>query len=239
MRRSTIRNRTKALLILFVLQLILLGGAYANQVRQNGAIPDTAAASSFPFDTPPAALTLMTGRERADQVARAWDANARLVYASMQIDWPNEPPPTTVTSISPFGWLRFVYVTDIDGGRTDRATLSILFERVSGRLINQTINQWTEPFADGDLFAQVTTSDTTAVLGTELGGGTAFRAACPKIRNRSIVSLVLDQSSAEPIWVIGYPGQNGDITAGMGFHVNAATGAVTVTRQPPKECPAA
>ena len=234
----TLRKRARALLILFVLQLALLGGAYANQIRQDVAIPDPAAVSSFSFDTPPDALTLMTGRERADQVAKAWDANARLVYASMQIDWPNEAPPTTVTSISPFGWLRFVYLTDINGGRTDRATLSILIERVSGRLINQTVNQWTENFAEGDLFAQVTTSDTTAVLGTELGGGTSFRAACPDIRNRSIVSLVLDPSSGQPTWVIGYPGKNGDITTGMGFHVNAATGAVTVTRQPPSECPA-
>lgn len=234
----TLRNRAKALLMLFVLQLVLLGGAYANQIRQDGAMPDPAANASFPFDTPATALTLMTGRERADQVAHAWDANARLVYASMQIDWPNQPPPTTVTSISPFGWLRFVYVTDISGGRTDRATLSILFERVSGRLINQTVNQWTETFGEGDLFAQVSTSDTTAVLGTELGGGTAFRAACPGVRNRSIVSLVIDQSSGQPTWVVGYPGKNGDISTGMGFHVNAATGAVTVTRQPPAECPA-
>jgi hypothetical protein len=224
--------------MLFVLQLVLFGGAYANQLRQDAAMPDPAAIASFPFDTPANALTLMTGRERADQVAKAWDANARLVYASMQIDWPNGQPPETVTSISPFGWLRFVYLADIDGGRTDRATLSILIERVSGKLINQTVNQWTESFAEGDLFAQVTTSDTTAVLGTELGGGTDFRAACPKVRNRSIVSLVLDQSSGQPVWVIGYPGKNGDISTGMGFHVNAATGAVTVTRQPPSECPA-
>jgi hypothetical protein len=231
-------NRARVLMALLVLQAVLFGSVFASSARDDSAMPATESTSSFDFSTPDTALTLMTGKERADQVAAKWDPDARLVYASMQIDWSSAPPPATTTSISPFGWLRFVYVTEIHGGRTDQATLSLLFERVSGQLINQTVNQWSEPFLESELFANVSTTDSTAVLGTELGGGTAFRSECPKIRNRSMVSLVVDQTSGEPAWIISYPGENGDLVTGMGFNVNAASGAVTITRQPPASCPA-
>ncbi len=231
-------NRASVLIALLILQAVLFGSVFASSARQQAAMPEPATKASFNFETPDLALTLMTGKERADQVATAWDSDARLVYASMQIDWSADPPPPTTTAISSFGWLRFVYVTDIGGGRTDQATLSLLFERMSGQLINQTVNQWSEPFPESDLFAGVNTTDSTAVLGTELGGGTAFRAECPKIRNRSIVSLVVDQTSGQATWIVGYPGENGDFVTGMGFSVNATTGAVIITRQPPASCPA-
>ena len=231
-------NRARTLFALLMLQAVLFGSVFASSAREDAAMPAEAPIASFDFETPDMALTLMTGKERADQVAAAWDSDARLVYASMQIDWSSDPPPPTTTTISSFGWLRFVYVTDIDGGRTDQATLSLLFERMSGQLINQTVNQWSEPFPEADLFATISTTDSTAVLGTELGGGTAFRAECPKIRNRSLVSLVVDQISGQPVWIISYPGKNGDLVTGMGFNVNAASGAVTITRQPPATCPA-
>ena len=231
-------NRVGVLTALLILQAALFGAALAGSNRAESALPDPSPKAAFDFQTPDTALTLMTGRERADRVATAWDENSRLVYASMQVDWSSDPPPTTTTTISSFGWLRFVYVTDISGGRTDQATLSLLFERMSGQLINQTVNQWSEPFPESDLFAGISTTDSTAVLGTELGGGAAFRAECPKIRNRSLVSLVVDQTSGQPVWVISYPGKNGDLVSGMGFVVNAATGAITITRQPPASCPA-
>ncbi len=232
------RNQARALIALLILQAVLFGSVIASSAREQSVLPDPASAASFAFATPDNALTLMTGKERADQVAEAWDQSARLVYASMQVDWSSDPPPPTTTTISSFGWLRFVYVTNISGGRTDQATLSLLFERMSGQLINQTVNQWSEPFPESELFAGVNTTDSTAVLGTELGGGTAFRAECPKIRNRSLVSLVVDQISGQPVWIISYPGKNGDLVNGMGFNVNAASGAVTIIRQPPASCPA-
>ena len=231
-------KRVGALIALLMLQAAFFGSVLASSNRAQSALPDPASISTFGFETPDSALTLMTGKERADRVAAAWDEDARVVYASMQVDWSADPPPSTTTTISQFGWLRFVYVTDISGGRTDQATLSLLFERMSGQLINQTVNQWSEPFPQPDLFAGISTTDSTALLGTELGGGTAFRAECPKIRNRSLVSLVVDQSSGQPNWIISYPGKNGDLVTGMGFNVNAATGAVAITRQPPASCPA-
>jgi hypothetical protein len=231
-------NRVGVLIALLIVQAALFGSVFLSSNRAQSALPEPASKSTFDFETPDTALTLMTGKERADQVAAAWDDDARIVYASMQIDWSADPPPPTTTTISSFGWLRFVYVTDIDGGRTNQATLSLLFERVSGQLINQTVNQWSEPFPESELFVGVSTTDSTAVLGTELGGGTAFRAECPKFRNRSLVSLVVDQNSGQPNWVISYPGMNGDLVSGMGFIVNGATGAVTITRQPPASCPA-
>jgi hypothetical protein len=222
--------------ILIALQLILVVARLITTVRAQDALPSAPALDAIQFPTPDMALTIQSGAERGNQVASAWADNAVLAFASMQVDWPTEAPSDTVPSVSPFGWIRLMYVAPVDNGPSDYAALSLLFERVSGTLASASVSRWDVAPRNGNLLDGISVTDQTAVLATEVDGGTIYRAACPDKRNESMVSLTRDATTGEPVWSISYDENGRNSSGSMLVEVNASTGALTDIRQGPATC---
>jgi hypothetical protein len=231
--RARLRRFLSALAVLQVVLAIALIGVTRGQAS---ALPDAPDVDAFDLPVPDLALTIPTGVERAEAVALDWQDDARLSYVSLQVDWPTGPPPETVTSVSPFGWFRAVYVAPVEGAESDFAALSLLFERMSGALIDADVSPWHIAPSDHDLLGGLQVTDETALLAAEIAGGTAYRAACPELRSHTSISVTLDTVTGEPIWHIGYRERNRDASGTMRFEVSATSGAVTVTRDAPADC---
>jgi hypothetical protein len=232
-RRSTI---TTLLLFLLVLQVVIVATRLTTTIRAQDALPSAPALDGIEFPTPDMALTIQSGVERGNQVASAWSSDAVLTFASMQVDWPTGAPPETVTSVSPFGWIRLMYVAPIENGASDYAALSLLFERVSGKLAGASVSRWDVAPRSGNLLDGITVTDETAVLAAEVDKGTAYRSACPDKRNESIVSLTRDPATGDPVWNVSYDENGRNSSGSMLINVNAATGAVTEIRLGPDTC---
>ncbi|MCC6705540.1 MAG: hypothetical protein IT334_11725 [Thermomicrobiales bacterium] len=223
-------------LVLLVLQLVLAGSLILFDRQDAAALPAAPNPDDWDLPTPDMGLTVITGVERADEVARTWDDDARLAFVSLQVDWPTSPPPETVTSIPPFGWLRVVYVAPVEGGASDYAALSLLFERVSGALISSSVSAWSASLPDAGLLDSITVTDETAIFAAEVSGGTAFRAACPDQRSQSAVSMSLDAATGERHWNIVYRESGRNSGGPMRVTVNAATGEVHEARSGAATC---
>ena len=232
-RRRSVRRLVLAVLALqIVLAVVLLGVSRS----QASALPDAPDVDAIDLPVPDVALTISSGIERANGVALDWQPDARLSFVSLQVDWPTTPPPETVTAVSPFGWLRVVYIAPVGGAASDFAALSLLFERVSGALVESDVSPWHVGVEGGNLLTGVQVTEETALLGAELSGGTAYRAACPDLRSHSTISIAIDPGTGQPVWHIGYRERGRDATGTMQFEVNAVTGVVSVTRAAPEGC---
>lgn len=234
--RTNRRAITSIVAVLLVAQLVLVGARAVTTVRAQDRFPSAPPISSFTLDTPAMSLTIPSGIERGNQVAQAWSGDARLVFASMQVDWPTSTPPETVTALSPFGWIRLLYVAPIDGGQSDFAALSLMFERVSGRLVAADSSRWDNAPSATGLLDGVTVSDETAVLAAEIARGTAYRTPCPDLRNQSLIAIDRDAQTGEPIWSISYRENGRDAGGSMRIDVNASNGSVNEIRSGPDTC---
>ncbi|CAN5490457.1 hypothetical protein BH09CHL1_BH09CHL1_14410 [soil metagenome] len=224
------------MIALAVLQIALVGARAAITIRSQGAIPSAPAVDSIEFPTPTMGLTIQTGAERGKQVAAAWSSGATLTFASMQIDWSTDVPPETVTSVPPFGWIRLMYVAPVSDGPSNYAALSLLFERVSGRLVDARVSRWDVAPDQVSLLDGISVSEETAVLAAEIDAGTIYRSACPTKRNQSIVSLTRDITTDQPIWNINYNENGRNSTGSMLIAVNAGNGTLTELRKDPGAC---
>ena len=225
-------------LLLLVLQVVLVVSLLIVTQREASALPAAPDPAAWDLPVPDMALTVETGIERADEVARSWNENAQLTFVSMQIDWPRDDPPITVTSVSPFGWIRFMYVAPIDGAASDYAALSLMFERVSGQLTNASVSEWDTPPPTEPLFQGVTVSGETATLAGELSGGTVFRAACPQERSQSGTSISIDPLTGDRIWNVVYRDNSEAAGGPMRISVNAESGDVQELRSGSATCSA-
>lgn len=221
---------------LLALQLLLVGARAVTTVRAQDRLPAAPDASEFTFDTPAMALTIPSGVERGNQVAARWSDRAKLVFASMQVDWSTDAPPETVTALSPFGWIRLLYVAPISNGPSEYAALSVMFERVSGRLVAAEASRWDLTPPGTGLLDGATVSDETAVLAAEIARGTAYRAACPNLRSQSLIAIERDPLSGAPIWSISYRENGRDASGSVRIDVNASDGTVSEIRTGPDSC---
>jgi hypothetical protein len=222
--------------VIAALQVVLAVALFGVIRSQASALPAAPNVEAIDLPVPDMALTIATGVERADALAVDWQDDARLSFVSLQVDWPTSPPPPTVTSVSPFGWLRVVYVAPVDGAESDYAALSMLFERVSGALVDSEVSPWHIPPPPTDALSNIQVNEETALLAAEISGGTSYRAACPDLRSYTSISIALDIVSSEPIWHVGYRERGRDASGTVRFEVNARTGAVSVTREAPENC---
>jgi hypothetical protein len=165
--------------------------------------------------------------------------DTRLININMQVDWPDDPPPATVTSLPPGGWVALTFAAPWNHGDNEAATLGMFFERGSGRLYGQSISEWEHAPTMTRAIDQAKIDSTTATLAAELKGGTAYRAECPKNRKRSRITLTTKNESGggsveRLVWLINYT----DVRTGeTGFQVivDAVTGdivEVNDTRSP-------
>jgi hypothetical protein len=232
-RRRTVHRVVLALAAIQVVLTVVLFGVSRSQAS---ALPDAPDVDVIDLPVPNLALTISSGVERANEVALAWQDDARLSFVSLQVDWATTPPPETVTSVSPFGWLRLVYVAPVEGAESDYAALSLLFERMSGALVEAEVSPWHIEPSGPDLLDTIQVTEETALLAAEISGGTAYRAACPDLRSHSTISIATDSVSGEPVWHIGYRERGRDASGTMRLEVNAVSGAVSVSREAPAGC---
>ncbi len=212
--------RRQWLAILLVVQIVLAVLAAGTAWAARSDTPDTIASTPDPHSvTRP--LTIETGYQLGSQQAQSWEPDSRLININMQVDWPSDPPPATVTSIPPGGWVALTFAAPWDHGESEAATLGMFFERGSGLLYGQSVSVWEHaPTMTRDL-DQATIDSTTAMLAAELKGGTAYRAECPKNRKRSRITLTTHaasngDSAEQLVWLINYA----DIRTGeTGFQV--------------------
>jgi hypothetical protein len=224
---------------LLVLQ-VLIGtvgiGAWRATSASAPAVPTVGAGGTAPAVLP---ATLESGREIALGRADAWQAGARLFGATMQVDWPWEPPPVRVTSVPGTGWLTYVFVAPWHpaGRREQAASLSVLIERLSGSVRAETSRGWGEaPPSEGATPAVV--SSTAAVLAAEAAGGTGFRRGCPAYRHMTRVSLVT--GTAWPAhWLVTYEDMRAPGRHGLEVRVDAATAKVLEMASDAPPCEAA
>lgn len=222
--------------MLLIAQLLVVGVGVARSAAGNDELPQAPTPAEVSFPRPSSALSIMTGAERADAVAAQWHDGAVLVYASMQIDWPIDPPPQTITALPAGGWLRYVYVAPISGRSSPFASLSVLIERSGGQFIQSSVSSWSvAPPATG-LLEGIIVTDEVAALAAEIGGGSAYRAVCPEVRNQSLVALFREETSDDLVWGIGYRENGRNSPATRKIDVSATNGTVTVEREGSNSC---
>lgn len=230
------RRRWHWLAGLALVQILLVVALVGVSRSQASALPAAPDVDAYDLPVPDQALTIGSGVERATSVALDWQDDARLTFVSLQVDWATGPPPEVVTSVSPFGWFRAVFVTPVEGAESEYAALSLLFERMSGALVDAEVSPWHVAPSDRNLLGSIQVNEETALLAAELSGGTKYRAACPDLRSHTSLAMTIDTVTGEPVWHIGYRERGRDASGTMRFEVSAGSGAVSVTREAPVEC---
>jgi hypothetical protein len=233
-------DRRVLLALLGVAVALLLAGVIAWRV-----VPD----APSPPPLPPAgaaaeSLTLESAEPAARAQAERWLPGARLLNASMQIDWPWQRTP--LVGVPGGGWITFVYVAPWSAfGQADRAaSLSLVLERQSGEVVRQATLGWETPPsllatpepAATPVAAPGGLSSAAAALVAEAAGGTAFRLACPELRYVSRVIPVGDPGNPTA-WVVVYEDARESDRHGFIVRFDAATGELLETGGEAPPCP--
>ena len=201
---------------------------------------------------PPLPAVAPTGEpltlESAERIARAqadrWLPGARVLNASMQIDWPWQR--TAIAGVPGGGWITFVYVAPWSAfGRNERAaSLGLVLERQSGQIVRQSVLGWETPplllatptAAATPVAAPRGLSSAAATVAAEAAGGTAFRMACPELRHVSRVIPAGDVDTPTE-WVVIYEDSREPDRHGFLVRIDAGTGELLETRSEAPLCP--
>lgn len=188
-----------------------------------------------PAVTQPA--TLESGLAVAERQAVAWLPDARLMLATLQVDWPWDVPPGPPPELPGTGWLTYVFVApwQAPGRSPGAATIALRVERLSGQIVSQDVLPWEQapPMPTATPAPAVTAAR--AVLAAEAAGGTDYRRACPQFRHLTRASLV-DVEPWGRHWVVTYEDATQPDQNGMLVRVDAATGAVLQVRTDVAAC---
>ena len=211
-------------------------------------VPDAPPPPPLPAVAPgEEALTLESAAPIARIHAERWLPGARLLTASMQIDWPWQRAP--VLGLPDGGWVTFVYAAPWSVfGQTDRAaSLSLVLERQTGQVVRQSTLGWeTPPLPPATPLAAASAatpvartgglSSAAAAIVAEAAGGTAFRLACPDLR---YVSRVIPSGDPpNPVaWVVVYEDARQPNRHGFLVRIDAATGELLETGGESPPCP--
>jgi hypothetical protein len=158
----------------------------------------------------------------------------------MQVDWPWQPPPPgVVTDIPGTGWLTYVFIAPWQppGRGPGAATLSVVVDRLSGRVAAQTTLGWEHAPAAPSVIATPTATvpSSTAIILAEAAGGTTFRRACPQFRHVTRISLV-DQPGVPAFWLVTYEDSRQPDRHGLLLRIGAVTPGVLATADDAPEC---
>ncbi len=199
---------------LVAVQIVLMW--IALREGQVGDGPPTAPVT--PATIPIEALTIETALPLADPVALAWDDDAVLVSASMEVIWDRDAAVTVPSTIADSGALTLVYA----GG--DRQ-LSLLMDRGSGVIFHAEEGEWSDELAIPLPVSAIVRSSAISVLAAEVSYGTSYRAACPEYRfvTRVYLSRSAD-SAANPVWLVSYVDERHRDRPDIQIAVDAVTG---------------
>jgi hypothetical protein len=216
--------------------LVLVGAGVAAR--------DRAETKTVPSPQPDPAslpLTIESGLPAAEARARVWRNNAALMAVSMQVDWPLAVDPNAPAAVPPGGWITYTFAATSPAGDRPgtptvdiRATLSLLYERRSGALMDDEEVDWTgsttiTPFTG----LPYPVSSSTAVTALELKQGGAWRAACPDVRHVTHVSL--SRNDAGVWWLVSYGDTRSGVAALQG-RVNVQSGQLEDVIDRSKPC---
>ena len=177
-------------------------------------------------------LSIEASLELGAMVSAEWAPGGELVGARMQIDWPQDGVPETVTVLSEFGWI-YHYFVDTEGPVA--ATLIVTIERTQGQVTETAVDPLPilgEVVIDP---ATIEVWDTAATLAIEMLGGTAFRSACPTVRYTTAIQLGVDPASGNPVWTVEYPEAKPNGRSLIG-RVDAVTGEATIVEPGASDC---
>ena len=136
------------------------------------------------------------------EIARDWRADAALVNAGMQVDWPDDSIARPPTELPRGGWaiLRFVSGQDM---------LTLRVDRGSGVVVETELMELSP--GDAELlitheidFERASTASTTAILATEMAYGQSYRSACPDRRRATWISVLTGYDTGQTAWFIRY-----------------------------------
>lgn len=202
-------------------------------------LPDAPAVPPVPPPDPTVTepATLESGLALAERQAAAWLPGARLMSASMQVDWPWDPPARPPRRVPGTGWLTYVFVApwQAPGRSPGAATLSIVIERLSGQIVAQSVLPWQTAPPMPAPGPKPAVSSSEAVLAAERFGGTAFRRACPAERHLSRVSLV-SGNGWPPHWLVTYEDARTPAANALLVRVDAASGALLQSERDAPPC---
>lgn len=187
-----------------------------------------------------APLTLESAAPIARTQAERWLPDARLLNESMQIDWPD--PPSAVPELPSGGWITFVFVGPWSAfGRNEQAaSFSLLLDRLSGTIVQQSSLGWETPPpllatpAAATPVAERRVSSAAAALIAEAAGGSAYRAECPDVRH---VSRVIRSALLPGEWVVIYEDARRPERHGFLVSIDASTGKQLEIRRDDLPCP--
>ncbi|MDQ3693987.1 MAG: hypothetical protein M3464_10200 [Chloroflexota bacterium] len=158
--------------------------------------------------------------------AAAWLPEARLLHASLQIDWPWQAPPAGETEpLAATGWVGYVFAAPWTGPAEPAggATLSVLVERLSSEVVFQSTTAWATMPALPPVPTEPAVTSLQAVMAAEAAAGAEFRHACPVHRHLTRVSLV-SSPTEPPHWLVTYEDTRQRDRHGLIVTIDAATG---------------
>jgi len=190
------------LAVLLVLQIVVGTTAFG---YARGLWSDDRAADSLALVAPVAnrPTSIESAMVAGSVVARRWSGDSVLMTASVQVDWPWEVT-AGEEDVAPGGWVFLTYrTTDEQTGET----LSVVVERLSGRVVSVEEVEWeTPPTTEVRVGPDFSTS-LDAVRAAEDTIGQRYRQDCPDRRHLTRVSLTNQPRSDQAdggIWLVTY-----------------------------------
>ncbi len=160
--------------------------------------------------------------------ADAWLPGAAPSLISMQIDWPWELPEEGEPAIPQGGWINAVFVAPWQPGfgrSGEAATLTLLYDRGSGRIVDQSALAWQSPPAAPPAWTPPPVDSTQALALAEDAAGREYRLACPDYRHLTRLSL-LDRASGTPMWLADYEDSRAPDLRGLVLRIDATSGDI-------------
>jgi hypothetical protein len=165
----------------------------------------------------------------AQSQADAWLPGARLLNASMQVDWSWSVPPQPPDAIPGTGWLTYAFIAPWDppGRPPGAASLGIVIERLTGAIVSQDTEGWEQAPEFRPPPPPAAIDSTEATLLAEAAGGTDFRRACPQFRHLSRTFPVAAGRTEWPQhWVVIYEDTREPDKHGLLLRIDAQSGKI-------------
>lgn len=171
-----------------------------------------------PVSEPVEPLTIDTALAITDPIALAWNEDAHLISALMEVLWPQDGPVVVPSEVPIGGALTLVYAAG-------EAQLTLLMDRGSGDVFHAETGEWSSELAVPLSTDQLQRSSAIAVLAAEVSYGTTYRAACPDYRFVTRVFLANGQGEdGHPAWLVSYADERHRDQPDIRVRVDTVTG---------------
>ena len=170
----------------------------------------------------------------ASKVAADWRSDAKLVRATMQIDWPLEPQPEQFAELPQGGWILLAFLSkgELLTMRLDRGSGTIVETRLLA-LVEASRDAYAAAAID---FEQASTTSGTAARAADAAYGSEYRAACPEMRFVSWLTVAREPVTGQPVWRITYETRAEEPQPSMMLDVDWQTGDILNVTNATADC---